>query len=246
MKKVCIISFILLSLLCLNGCVRSVSIENSEQNFKEYTKAVESVAEKYGYTFTSKSNLDHVREKYFNENTTITVNINDTDYIDVSINSRFVDEFEKNKCTEYFSIKYCLGYSEEAKQFDTALFVEFSDIFRKDKIDKKTCDEALKDIRNNPKETHTFGVKYENYEKINSEDDCLFYYALYDNQIYNNVKEELELSGYTDKSAPVTYTKQVFTSWILIISILICAGIIVTYRDIRKQKRLKKLYFKAE
>lgn len=246
MKKIYIASLILLTLLCLNGCVRkSISIEDSKQNFKEYTKAIESISEKYGYTFTSKSNLEHGREKYYIEDTTITLNINDLDYIDVSISNE-IDSRDKNKCIEYFSIEYCLGYREKLTQFDTALFVELSDIFDKGKLNKKTCDKFLKNLERYQEEVYTFGIKFRAEEEINFfSNNRLRYELYYNSEYFDNIKEKLSFGGYTDKSAPVTYTKQVFTLWILIISILICVGIIVTYRDIRKQKRLKKLYFKT-
>ena len=244
MKKILVLTvsyLILLMLICFailnmpeSLTAKLVDTSESPQNLEKYKEDISVVAQKYGYTAVDLG----YNELYYNGmyNKIIEINISKNEQINIELEGKIRPNNES--CIEYVFIKYIKD--NDLSDFNFGLFTDLVNAVSGKSLSIDTCRNLI--------EKNTSKASTAISERRNL-DFNKYWYIDYSKDLLNEDKlslyeESFAFSGLTKNGSRKSYIKEVLI-WIALVISLSYAGIIITYRDIRKQKRLKKLYFKA-
>lgn len=239
MKKSVIIFVMCLILINISACSeKRLYIEESKANFEEYGLKTSEISEKHGY------HAEKLTREYVLNSEYEIFDYHDDIELEAYRISRDNNEqiflvFENNCNTDGMNkkgVEYCsLEYTQKTnnKQFNLKLFTELINEFCEEEITVSLCKEFLNEER--------YVDELSEFENIckDKRSFIMDFYGFYRLE-YAQYSEKETLKILCPTKASETHTGKNFMSfWLLGILVIACIGGIVTFTDIRRQKRLK-------
>lgn len=157
MKRILILVNIttLLVVLSFSSCSKNdnSSFESSREYFDQFINQIKEISNDYGYSLTEEFTPVTSGER------TITLNINDNEYIDINFNNLSFKSGKSKKKT------FCVDYRiiDQNKKMDMDLFLKICNTISQKELDSNTCSEFLKSDRYNVEESNSDIVSKEKY-----------------------------------------------------------------------------------
>ena len=233
MKKVISVIIIFVIGINISACnTKHISYESSKSNFENYKQQIQEVIKKYNYTVE-----DYVSEnsKYYDEegqfkNLIIPMKVDGEIYISF-VNYNIGTK--KSKGIEDVTISY--ERKSDGRNFNLYIFVDVVNSVGGKKITMKECKKLINDNDFRRYIDPQGEIDFIKHKSLNFWEDWHIHYQIYT----NTLTEKLVYYGQTKASTTIAYK----VVWLSLIFILTCAGIIVTYSDIKRQKFLNGYFY---
>lgn len=233
MKRAIAVIIIFVIGINISSCNKKhISYESSKSNFENYKQQIQEVIKKYNYTVE-----DYVPEHsqtYYGEGQfkklIIPMKVDGDLYISFS---NYNIGTKKSKGVEGVSIYY--ERKSNGRNFNLYIFVDVVNAVGGKKITMEECKKLINDNDFRRYIDPQGEIDFFKYKRLNFWEDWHISYHI----DVNTLTEELVYYGQTKASTTIAYK----VVWLSLIFILTCAGIIVTYSDIKRQKFLNGYFF---